>query len=433
SVSLYLPNWDDDALNRVIDDLTKTDDAVPATIERGENLISYGRAPQLDELFVAASQLPTYPSKRANKSSNVKRLMQLARYLANDEIVDDALEKSRELLLNTLEVNRQRMSAHMNRLVSSIQGADLVETRITIGVPAGDVDKRNGGGTESVVWSLQLVEQDIREIFNEVGRRLGAGLHVEYVARRTSGGEDRPSATVARAELCALMNDKETRDELEKIAGLTIRDWWKSTHVARQGLSAERRADYARVNRMALAPEPEKLDLPAKITMNRGSKAWAKHLYADARGEIYLSPTLNHWEELVLGEEFKRSDFKGWLRNPVRKEWSLGVPYYDTGISGVMYPDFLIFRSGGGNGIVVDLIEPHAPNQSDLAPKLQGMCKFADQHGDSFDRVEVIVVEGPREKEILLRIDVNNPDVRDKARLLTEANQVVALARELAK
>jgi hypothetical protein len=80
---------------------------------------------------------------------------------------------------------------------------------------------------------------------------------------------------------------------------------------------------------------------------------------------------------------------------------------------------------------MVDLLEPHAPNQEDLAPKVQGLCRFAGQHGDWFGRLEIIVIEGPKGKERLLRLDVNDPDVREKAKLLTQNQQVVALARDL--
>jgi type III restriction enzyme len=134
---------------------------------------------------------------------------------------------------------------------------------------------------------------------------------------------------------------------------------------------------------------------------------------------------------MKLETELSAKGFKGWLRNPVRKDWSLGVPYDQTGMSSVMYPDFLVFRSGEGGGVFVDILEPHAPNQGDLAAKLQGLCRFGERHGSQFGRIELILVEGPKGKERLLRLDVNDPDIRDKAKILTENTQVVALAREL--
>ncbi len=428
SVSLYLPNWDDEALNQVVSHLTTSDDAIPATIERGENLVTYRRAPRSQALFDAAALLPTYPSKRANKSSNVKRLMQLARYLANDEIDPRALDRARSLVLDTLEANRKRLSSRMRRLVDAIQKADLVETRIAVG--AAPEDEGEQEAATATGHSIRLVEQNILDLFAEAGRRLGAGLHIEYLRSRTSGTRVL-STTVARAELCVLLNDKDTQENLEHVAGKEIKAWWTRHHAARLALSPERQADYARVNRMSTAPESEELTLPPRIMVTAGPKAWKQHLYADASGDFRPSPPLNSWEALTLKEAMGSKGFKAWLRNPVRKEWSLGVPYEETGVSAVMYPDFLVFRTAGKSGVICDLLEPHAPNQGDLAPKLQGLCKFAEHHGGKFGRIEMIVVVEQKWKERLLRIDVNNPDIREKARLLTQAAQVVEFARRL--
>jgi type III restriction enzyme len=276
---------------------------------------------------------------------------------------------------------------------------------------------------------IQLVEQDVRDLFADAGRRLGAGLHVAYLERRTAGPRS-PSVTVARAEVCALVHDNETLERLERVAGEEVKELWTKHHSARLALSRERQADYARVNRMAPAPEAETLQLPDKMTVSRGPEQWSKHLFADGKGYFHPSPRLNRWEQLTLEEEMGRKGFRGWLRNPVRKEWSLGVSYEDTGIPAVMYPDFLVFRSVPSGGTIADLLEPHAPNQGDLASKLQGLCKFADRHGGAFGRIELIIAEGRKGREKLLRIDVNDADVRAKAQLLTQNPQVVALARE---
>jgi hypothetical protein len=75
-----------------------------------------------------------------------------------------------------------------------------------------------------------------------------------------------------------------------------------------------------------------------------------------------------------------------------RKDWWLGILFESTGTLAVMYADFLIFRSIGKNGVVVDVLEQHAPNQNDLAAKLQGLCTFASQHGGHFGRIEPLMV-----------------------------------------
>jgi type III restriction enzyme len=425
SVALYLPNWDEGAVTDVIDYLTTSEEALPITVERGENLQAYRPARRSKELFAAVDGLPTYPSRQVNKASNVKRLMQLARYLANDEIEPRALAEAKKLVLDTFDHHRARLRGRIRKLTDAVQRADLIQTRVVLG------ENGQSQAAEESTTSLGLVEQDVLAMFAEAGRRVGAGLHVGYVERRMTNPRPPRSATVARAEFCVLANDRETQDDLEKICGDAVKKWWAKHHAARLALTPERQADYARVNRMAAAPESEDLRLLPTLTLTRGPRVWKKHLYVDADGDFHPSPPMTGWEELTLTEEIGQKGFKGWLRNPVRKDWSLGIPYELTGVPAVMYPDFLILRRGS-DGTIVDVLEPHAPNQGDLAAKLQGLCKYAERHGGHFGRIELIVVQGPKGKEKLLRIDANDPDVRAEARILTENTQVVALAERLA-
>jgi type III restriction enzyme len=428
SVSLYLPNWKEDALERVIHELTEGEEAVPVPVERGDRTAVYRRAKRTKQLFEAASGLPTYPARRLNKDSNVKRSMQLARYLTADQLRPDALEETREALLDVLESHRRRLKGTMGRLVKAVKKADLVESRIVIGI------EREPGPVKSAFASsagdIQRVDQDILDFFSECGRRLGVGLHVEYVKRRT-GVSDPPTPTVARAELCVLANDSETMDGLETVAGDRIRALWRETHVERQKLDADRRAQYARINRMAPAPEAEDLELPTSIEATKGPKSFDKHIFVGDDGNYYPSPPLNSWERLVLEDESRRKGFRGWLRNPVRKEWSLGIPYEDTGVPAMMYPDFLVFRSAQPGGVIVDILEPHAANQADLAPKLSGLCQFADRHGDRFGRIALLLLTDKRGEKMLLPVDVNDSDVREEARMLTKNRQVVAFAEKV--
>ena len=74
-----------------------------------------------------------------------------------------------------------------------------------------------------------------------------------------------------------------------------------------------------------------------------------------------------------------------------------------------MYPDFLFFRRQG-EGIVVDILEPHRLTQDDSAAKAAGLAEFAKRHGDRFGRIELII----KDKDKLIRLDVNDGDVRDK-------------------
>jgi type III restriction enzyme len=90
-----------------------------------------------------------------------------------------------------------------------------------------------------------------------------------------------------------------------------------------------------------------------------------------------------------------------------------------------MYPDFLFFRRQG-EGIVVDILEPHPLTQGDSAAKAAGLADFAREHGDRFGRIELIV----KEKDKLIRLDVNHGDIRDKVSAVKDNGHLRQLFEE---
>lgn len=72
-----------------------------------------------------------------------------------------------------------------------------------------------------------------------------------------------------------------------------------------------------------------------------------------------------------------------------------------------MYPDFIVFRKVKGK-IVVDILDPHTTAFSDAVFKAKGMAAYAELHGESFGRIEIINQIGGK----LLRLDLNNEKIR---------------------
>ena len=60
--------------------------------------------------------------------------------------------------------------------------------------------------------------------------------------------------------------------------------------------------------------------------------------------------------------------------------------------------------------IVADLLEPHHPGNADSLAKAKGLCKFAEQHGDKFGRIEWIKIEGSQ----IRRLRLDSQQVREK-------------------
>ena len=129
--------------------------------------------------------------------------------------------------------------------------------------------------------------------------------------------------------------------------------------------------------------------LPETITQPRdvNGREYKDHLFVDDSGIARIN--LNNWEEGVLEEEQKRSDYVCWLRNPPRKSWSLCVPYEMGGEQKPTYPDFLIVRKDIEEEYVIDILEPHDPTRIDILGKAKGFAEYARQN-PGVGRIELI-------------------------------------------
>lgn len=129
--------------------------------------------------------------------------------------------------------------------------------------------------------------------------------------------------------------------------------------------------------------------LPETITQPRdvNGREYKDHLFVDDSGIARIN--LNNWEEGVLEEEQKRSDYVCWLRNPPRKSWSLCIPYEMGDEQKPTYPDFLIVRKDIDDEYVIDILEPHDPTRIDNLGKAKGFAEYARQN-PGVGRIELI-------------------------------------------
>lgn len=179
-------------------------------------------------------------------------------------------------------------------------------------------------------------------------------------------------------------------------------------------------------NRIKLVRQPEKIvkryndivsnadvvskhsfKLPDCIGQEKGGKDYEYHLLVNAETGLFKAK-LNTWEEAVLEEEFKRNDFVCWLRNPSRGSWALCIPYKNNGEVKGFYPDFLIIRKDE-TGYIMDILEPHNPNNADNLAKAQGLAEYS-QNEIRIGRMEIIrKIDGK-----FVRLDMTKTLVREK-------------------
>ena len=154
--------------------------------------------------------------------------------------------------------------------------------------------------------------------------------------------------------------------------------------------------------------------LPETISakVEKDGKEFFNHLFADNKGIAAIK--LNRWEEGVLEEEAKRSDFVCWLRNPPKDKWSLCIPYEINGETKACYPDFLIVRNDPVLTYVIDILEPHNPDFKDNLGKAKGFAKYAEAE-QKIGRIQLIRTGKDQAGKIRFkRLDLSQGAVREK-------------------
>lgn len=403
TVSLYLPHYDREGLDRVLEHLQRPDPGTsPAVrVERGEKHISLQRAPELGACFAALETIPTYTVAAVRKTTNVRRLMKLARLLANDGILPNALELARALVLETLEARREVLEG-----TEAFQA--IVKESGEIDLRAVEFSYATGGIRESTA-SVPVSPENVEDLFRAAGRKLAEGLHKTYWKARAEA--DRASIQLAKLELFALVHDERTMRKLEAVAGEQIKVWQTAHKAAINGLPPDRQDGYHEVRRTATRPEAHEMVLPETIEGTKATRGWAGHLYVDDAGGFPYD-FRSSWEPKVIEAEQAREDSVGFLRNEDRKKWALCVPYRLGGETKPFYPDFVFFRELPDGSVAVDILDPHSPSLEDWWQKAVGLADYAAEHGHHFGRIEFIIVAG----DLLRRLDVNDEDVRRRVR-----------------
>ncbi len=404
SVSLYLPHYDKKALKTVVDYLTKPETglAVAPDIVEGEDILELIRDKEKVELFELAESVPTYTIERISKASNVRRLIRLGRALAYDKLDGTALDIFRALIVSTLDGDRKRLE-------KTAGFRHALKERAEIDVRGVKVRYRVESIPEESFEAVAAVSQNIDDLYARCGRKLGEGLHAAYLKARVASARGSVKPAQAKLELATLLDAEKTVKSLEEKAGKLFSEEIERHKAAIRELPEARRDAYRKLRRQAAKPEPEELELPQVYEATKGGQSFTGHLYVDKHGAFQCN--FNDWETSVIEAELARDDVIGWLRNVPRKTWAFKVPYTYDGEDHPMYPDFLFFRSQG-EGEVVDILEPHSLSHDDSAAKAKGLAEFALRHGEDFGRIELITMEKGR----LLRLDVNQGDVRDKVR-----------------
>lgn len=414
TVELFLPHYDNEALDHILNELRNPDaeTGLGTSAEAGKDMLTYQYAADMEEAIKFVESLPSYSIGRVAELPPVKRGMRLAsRLTLEDEIDPKALDEARNACVNVLLEARKRLIERDPKFVDRVCEAGELEI-VTFGVQVGGLGSARYGTTK-----VPLTPENIEDVFEQCGRIIGAGegIHKEFW-KRLYKPED---PLQPKLELYEVLRDPATLQELGKVATEIFRGLYNRNKAKIAVLPTSQQEPYNRLLGAGKEPEVVLRKMPLELLVRKEGTVWKHHLYANKDGQFLAE--LNSWEKAVIEEEMKRKDFIGWLRNIPRKEWAITVPYDYSGVK-PFYPDFVIIRQEGGR-LIADLIDPHNSKYDDTWAKAKGLAEYADRHGLTFGRLEIVIVEGG----VLKRMDVNDPTVRKKAKKFRSNNDVDAL------
>ena len=414
TVELYLPHYDSEALDGILNELRNPDaeNGLGAAAVSGREIVVYPRAAGMEKAFELVESLPSYSVGRVPELPPVKRVLRLAaRLTIEDELDEDALDEARDACLDVLLAARKRLLKEDPDFVGRVQETGELEIT-TVGVQVGSLAAKHQGTT-----TVALTSENVDDVFERCGRVLGVGegLHKEFWKKLYDAADPlRP-----KLELHEVLKDKAALTELNRVAGVKFDELYQRNKKKIANLPTSAREPYNRLLGASKEPAEVSRTMPPEITVKKHGVVWKGHIYADANGDFLAK--LNSWEKAVLDEAMAKPGFVGWLRNTDRKEWAIAVPYDDRGVK-PFYPDFVIIRRESGD-LVADLIDPHNSKFDDTWAKAKGFAEYAEKHGDCFGRLEIAIMENGT----LKRMNVNDPAKRKKAKKFQSNNDVDAL------
>jgi type III restriction enzyme len=292
------------------------------------------------------------------------------------------------------EHKRLEKKPAFKKLVDEAAVLDIRRRRVTVLDQEG---KAKDEGTP-VASRAPVADENIEDLYSDAGRQLGEGLHKEFVRNRVKDGA-KPHK--AKLEISALVRTEGVVEGLDALASQLTKAWIDEHKAAFADLDEKYKQQLRDIEGATTEPLLTSLDAPNSIDWTRATTEWPKHLYVDAEGKFYEDFAKSSWERAVIKEETERKDVVGWLRNPDRKPWSLCVSYRQGAKYVPVYPDFLIFRETSG-GIIADIVDPHLLAEQNAPGRAAGLAQYAAKHSDQYGRIDLVIVDGEKIKQINL-------------------------------
>ncbi len=404
NVSLFLPYFDEETVNQVVDVLSSQETAAPTDIGTSREFVTLSRNHSYDDVFEAVKKLVTCRIDSGRKQQPIPLLMQLSRRLTWDGIAPKLMKETTKRILEqiTKEIDVMKADGSFQKYVDSISGFSMEQYTYEYGEESLML--------QETAETTSITGYDLEKFFEKAGKILGEGLHYTYWTKNSTRDK-----TEVHMEIIALTQNTDAMKRLNDFAENSFLNLFDKYKDAISHLSETQKQHYTRLIASSPVPVAIPWQLPDYIDFNisKDSGNYRKHLYVNDSSDSLIS--LNPWEKGVLLEELDNGAVC-WLRNLDRKGWSLAIPYEVSGVITPMFPDLIIVRAEA-KGYVFDILEPHDPSRKDNCAKAVGLAKFAESHWDKFGRIELIrQMRGPDHKEHFYRLNMGKLNIRNLVR-----------------
>ncbi|MHB8539266.1 MAG: DEAD/DEAH box helicase family protein [Candidatus Dormibacteria bacterium] len=330
AVDCILPFFDRTTAVKVVRFLTGELDAMPGAAKKvvldGKELGPNPAIPAAVWDLWESLPTETLPQRGARP---VKRLVALAMGLAGDGLRPGALKEVEQAIHRRLDGSAATYAPEFEKGIQEVWEVHLQEIAGRYGL--GPLTYRQ--------FVERADDRAIRAGFETAKRAFGADValsYLDHVAVPDRDDADDDGLREAYVKATALAALKKVREEVDWDALEMTRRLFAEHRVALKGLPDARQQEYEDIRAMATEPQRGVLGKP-RNRMEGFSVEIADqimpaelaelHLMADEEGHFPLT-SLNGWERAIVKAELRRSNVRGWYRNPSRAARdSLGIAY----------------------------------------------------------------------------------------------------------
>lgn len=412
NVHLFLPNYNNENVQRVIDALSSKDgEGIPSNIKKKP----MGNSDE-QELHVAEDkkdvfewlnnlQLKTYVFNRFKVTNYLTSLFNLAYLAANTQGCDsDAAVRVSKHISQMISGYIEGLKAEgtYNNKVRDIKQFILTDSKMEYLTENKLKDASN--------LVLELTDYDIDREFARADSKL-KNVGQRYI--RDNYDEEDPMKP--KVEVILFVQSKECMAKLDKYAKDTFYQYQRDYRRYLSRFSENIKSKYDKYTREGESVSGHSWILPRTIYLPKDEEQWEdrKHLFIDNEGKALF--TLNSWEKNVIIEAEKDPNFVCWLRNQHMKHWALCLTYTMKEKVHPFYPDFIIVRKDNQGGYLLDIVEPHKKDE-DNVPKAKAMANYAIEADGDVERFEMTRMYGDK----MYRLDFADPAI---SHLLSDATK----------